>query len=174
MNLWLLFLTLDRNSSNVSFESKQIRLVASLFFFCCGRKKKRRGNFGAMMKRERNWKRKTRTEKNGRKIKRSGGQVTDLWQSLCCPVSRIPYLFFSLSLVSTERDVRTYTHTHTRYRVVSNENVDLREKVERTEMREERKRPWSPGDGWDEENLPSYFPFFFLFFFFFFVFFFLT
>jgi hypothetical protein len=41
----------------------------------------------------------------------------------------------------------------------------LREKVERTEMREERKRPWSPGDGWDEEKLPSYFPFCLSFFF---------
>lgn len=55
------------------------------------------------------------------------------------------------------QDVRT--HIERERRKISGciqRNVDLREKVERTEMREERKRRprWS-GDGWDEEKLPS-------------------
>jgi hypothetical protein len=60
------------------------------------------------------------------------------------------------------RNVRTHTHTHTERererRKISGciqRNVDLREKVERTEMRERKRRPRWPGDGWDEEKLPS-------------------
>jgi hypothetical protein len=52
----------------------------------------------------------------------------------------------------------THTHRERERRKISGciqRNVDLREKVERTEMRERKRRPRWPGDGWDEEKLPS-------------------
>jgi hypothetical protein len=135
--------------------SKNNSVVASFVIF----PRRTRGNaFSGMMKREINWKGNGQggrkwTEEERRQNCRvpSHGPMT----VALLPMSWIPF-FLSCFI----RNVRTHTERERERerRKISGciqRNVDLREKVERTEMRERKRRPRWPGDGWDEEKLPS-------------------
>lgn len=111
----LIFLTLNRNSSNVSLESKQILLLHLLFFFffCCGRKQTA-GEFRCSDETRKKLKAKnTHGEKWTEEKKERRPSHGPMTVALLPRVPNSLFFIFFLSLLFQPKEMYAHTHTHT-------------------------------------------------------------